>query len=73
MATAAPSEARRLAMAAPIEREPPVTSATLPVSGKEEAVDAAAAVAEEEGVLVDICDHSVGVDAVDIAHAFAYD
>src|SRR5258708_9811608 len=32
MATAAPSVASRLAMAAPILREPPVTSATLPAS-----------------------------------------
>src|ERR1700691_383079 len=31
-ATAAPSAARRLAIAAPIPREPPVTSATLPSS-----------------------------------------
>jgi hypothetical protein len=34
MATAAPSAARRFAIAAPIEREPPVTIATLPVSGE---------------------------------------
>ena len=32
MATAAPSEASRFAIAAPIPREPPVTSATLPSS-----------------------------------------
>src|ERR1700694_1877667 len=33
MATLAPSAARRLAIAAPMPREPPVTSATLPASG----------------------------------------
>src|ERR1700741_2741140 len=32
MATLAPSAARRLAIAAPMPREPPVTSATLPAS-----------------------------------------
>src|SRR5882724_8076652 len=32
MATFAPSAARRLAIAAPMPRDPPVTSATLPVS-----------------------------------------
>jgi hypothetical protein len=31
--TLAPSAARRLAIAAPMPREPPVTSATLPASG----------------------------------------
>jgi hypothetical protein len=34
MATAAPSAARRFAIAAPIEYQPPVTRATLPVSGE---------------------------------------
>src|ERR1700685_4256744 len=33
MATFAPSAARRLAIAAPMPREPPVMSATLPASG----------------------------------------
>ena len=33
-ATLAPSEARRLAIAAPMPREPPVTSATLPASAR---------------------------------------
>src|SRR5580704_11069229 len=33
MATLAPSAARRLAIAAPMPREPPVTSATLPAIG----------------------------------------
>jgi hypothetical protein len=32
MATLAPSEAKRFAMAAPMPREPPVTSANLPSS-----------------------------------------
>jgi hypothetical protein len=38
MATAAPSAARRFAIAAPIEREPPVTRAAFPDSLREVSV-----------------------------------